>query len=225
MKWRRNGIESSKNKLQLGNRGLGSPHLLGLLGRLMMSRKLPILQVHHTLLFQFQFGLSDSCYLDISQLQISPQRKRKQGRVKDLIPFKALMTYYTPKSPGDPWTLVQSPHPVNVTVANWKPGVRLTGWLGEGSLQRAIYVSMLLSSGLACLTPLKGSNCQCRVCISSAQIKWCKFKGCRRAPILHTPTSWCRNRMGKEILGKTQKKCFKCMDSREPPRYHQFSPS
>ena len=53
------------------------------------------------------------------------------------------MTYCTPKSPGDPWTLVVSPEPVNVAVAKWKPGVKHTGWLGEGSLQRAIYASAI----------------------------------------------------------------------------------
>ena len=77
---------------------------------------------------------------------ISPKRRRKQGRFKDLI------TYYTPKSPGDPWTLVQSPHPVNLVVANWEPGVKHTGWLGEGSLQRGVYVSITCCCSVVCFS-------------------------------------------------------------------------
>jgi hypothetical protein len=97
----------------------------------------------YTLMFQIDYLITTLLLgLDISQLIISPKRKRKQGRAKNLIPFKALMTYYTHKSPGDPWTLVESPHPVNVAVANWEPGAKHTGWLGEGSLQRGIYVSI-----------------------------------------------------------------------------------
>ena len=66
--------------------------------------------------------------LDLSRLSLSPQRKRKkQTRPKNLIPFKVFMTHYTPKSPGDPWTLVESPLPVNVVVAKWEPGVKNTG--------------------------------------------------------------------------------------------------
>lgn len=82
---------------------------------------------------------------DLSRLSISPQRKRKQTatKSKDIIPFKISMTNYTPKSPGDPWTLVVSPEPVYVVAAKWKSGVKNTGWLGEGSLQRAVYVSLM----------------------------------------------------------------------------------
>lgn len=36
---------------------------------------------------------------------------------------------------------MESPLPVNVVVAKWEPGVKYTGWLGEGSLQRAVYAS------------------------------------------------------------------------------------
>lgn len=61
--------------------------------------------------------------LDLSRLSISPQRKRKQStRPKDLIPFKIFITYYTPKTPGDPWKMVKSPQPVNAAVARWKSG-------------------------------------------------------------------------------------------------------
>jgi hypothetical protein len=83
--------------------------------------------------------------IDLSRLSLSPQRKRKQSstRGKDLIPFKVSMTYCAPKSPGDPWTLVGSPEPVNVAVAKWESGVKHTGWLGEGSLQRAVYASAI----------------------------------------------------------------------------------
>lgn len=81
--------------------------------------------------------------LDLSRLSLSPQRKRKQTRAKNLIPFKVFMTHNTPKSPGDPWTLVESPMPVNVAVAKWEPDVKHTGWLGEGSLQRAVYASAI----------------------------------------------------------------------------------
>lgn len=81
--------------------------------------------------------------LDLARLSISPQRKRKQTtRPKDLIPFKIFITYYTPKTPGDPWKMVKSPHPVNAAVARWKSGVKQTGWLGEGSLQRGVYVGV-----------------------------------------------------------------------------------
>jgi len=79
--------------------------------------------------------------LGLSRLSISPQRKRKQStRPKDLIPFKIFLTYYTPKTPGDPWKMVKSPQPVNAAVAKWKSGAKQTGWLGEGSLQRGVYV-------------------------------------------------------------------------------------
>ncbi len=36
--------------------------------------------------------------------------------------------------------MVKSPQPVNAAVAKWKSGAKQTGWLGEGSLQRGVYV-------------------------------------------------------------------------------------
>ena len=166
-----------------------------------VNKKVPILQVdllhpHASKLFhdKIMFLLG----LDISQLMISPKRKRTQGsnRTKDLIPFKAFRTYLTPKSPGDPWTLVESPNPVNLAVANWEAGVKHTGWLGEGSLQRAIYVSCYSSMIEFVSLQLKGGNYQWRVCNYSAQIRWCKSTRCRKSSTFHTSASWFGNRMG-----------------------------